>query len=91
NALKDATITSSAGKVTVAAKDEILLTSGGAYIKIKDGNIELGCPKMVWVKCAGFQVMEPSSINPPLPEFPLTVCEDCLKLAAESGSPFALI
>ncbi|SUA48883.1 Uncharacterized protein conserved in bacteria [Neisseria zoodegmatis] len=61
NALKDATITSSAGKVTVAAKDEILLTSGGAYIKIKDGNIELGCPKMVWVKCAGFQVMGPSS------------------------------
>ncbi|OSI15185.1 hypothetical protein BV914_08225 [Neisseria dumasiana] len=65
NALKDATITSSAGKVTVAAKDEILLTSGGAYIKIKDGNIELGCPKMVWVKCAGFQVMGPSSINYP--------------------------
>ncbi|OSI15030.1 type VI secretion system Vgr family protein [Neisseria dumasiana] len=91
NALKDATITSSAGKVTIAAKDEILLTSGGAYIKLKDGNIELGCPKMVWVKCAGFQVMGPSSINPPLPEFPLTVCEDCLKLAAESGSPFALI
>ncbi|KPN73989.1 type VI secretion system Vgr family protein, partial [Neisseria sp. 74A18] len=63
NALKDATITSSAGKVTVAAKDEILLTSGGGYIKIKDGNIELGCPKMVWVKCAGFQVMGPNHIN----------------------------
>ncbi|MDO5070226.1 MAG: hypothetical protein Q4D78_08565, partial [Neisseria zoodegmatis] len=30
-------------------------------IKIKDGNIELGCPKMVWVKCAGFQVMGPNS------------------------------
>ncbi|MDO5069306.1 MAG: DUF2345 domain-containing protein, partial [Neisseria zoodegmatis] len=43
------------------AKDEILLTSGGGYIKIKDGNIELGCPKMVWVKCAGFQVMGPKS------------------------------
>ncbi|OSI07344.1 hypothetical protein BWD10_12075 [Neisseria zoodegmatis] len=63
NALKDATITSSAGKVTVAAKDEILLTSGGAYIKIKDGKIELGCPKMVWVKCAGFQVMGPKEIE----------------------------
>ncbi|WP_143773829.1 DUF2345 domain-containing protein, partial [Neisseria zoodegmatis] len=67
NALKEATITSSAGKVTVAAKDEILLTSGGAYIKIKDGNIELGCPKMVWVKCAGFQVMGSSSLNNLLP------------------------
>ncbi|UOO76982.1 type VI secretion system tip protein VgrG [Neisseria sp. Dent CA1/247] len=72
NALKDATITSSAGKVTVAAKDEILLTSGGAYIKIKDGNIELGCPKMVWVKCAGFQVMGPSSLNVKTPLLPTT-------------------
>ena len=70
NALKDATITSSAGKVTIAAKDEILLTSGGAYIKIKDGNIELGCPKMVWVKCAGFQVMGPSSVSFPLHNIP---------------------
>ena len=63
NALKDVTVTSSAGKVTIAAKDEILLTSGGAYIKIKDGNIELGCPKMVWVRCAGFQVLGPNHIN----------------------------
>ncbi|WP_156300680.1 DUF2345 domain-containing protein, partial [Neisseria sp. 74A18] len=70
NALKDATITSSAGKVIVAAKDEILLTSGGGYIKIKDGNIELGCPKMVWVKCAGFQVMGLSSISNLLPILP---------------------
>ncbi|OSI22003.1 DUF2345 domain-containing protein, partial [Neisseria dumasiana] len=69
NALKDATITSSAGKVTVAAKDEILLTSGGGYIKIKDGNIELGCPKMVWVKCAGFQVMGSSSAQIKFPTF----------------------
>ncbi|OSI14235.1 hypothetical protein BV912_12650 [Neisseria dumasiana] len=69
NALKDATITSSAGKVTIAAKDEILLTSGGAYIKIKDGNIELGCPKMVWVKCAGFQVMGPNQVKQILPFF----------------------
>ncbi|MDO5068650.1 MAG: type VI secretion system Vgr family protein, partial [Neisseria zoodegmatis] len=69
NALKDATITSSAGKVVVAAKDEILLTSGGAYIKIKDGNIELGCPKMVWVKCAGFQVINPHAIANNLPKF----------------------
>ncbi|OSI13820.1 DUF2345 domain-containing protein, partial [Neisseria dumasiana] len=70
NALKDATITSSAGKVIVAAKDEILLTSGGGYIKIKDGNIELGCPKMVWVKCARFQVMGPSSVSFPLHNIP---------------------
>ncbi|OSI09245.1 DUF2345 domain-containing protein, partial [Neisseria zoodegmatis] len=99
NALKDATITSSAGKVTVAAKDEILLTSGGAYIKIKDGNIELGCPKMVWVKCAGFQVMGPATMNYTHPEWPKTIPTRTLALniarsahgkQAFEGMPFKL-
>ena len=31
------------------------------------------------------------SLNIPLPEFPLTVCEECLKRAAENGSPFATL
>ena len=56
NALKDTTMTSSAGKITIAAKDEILLTSGGGYIKIANGEVEIGCPTMVRVKCAGFAV-----------------------------------
>ena len=60
NALKDATITSSAGKITIAAKEEILLTSGGGYIKIKGGEVEIGCPTMVRVKCAGFDVTGPA-------------------------------
>lgn len=35
NAMKDATITNIAGKVTMAAKDEILLTSGGRTSRLK--------------------------------------------------------
>lgn len=42
NARDDLEITSSKGKLTVAAKDELLLTCGGAYIKIKAGKIEVG-------------------------------------------------
>ncbi|UOO75881.1 type VI secretion system tip protein VgrG [Neisseria sp. Dent CA1/247] len=88
NALKDATITSSAGKVTVAAKDEILLTSGGAYIKLKDGNIELGCPKMVWVKCAGFQVMGPSSAGVNMQGIPaVEKYDEQFVLLSPSGKP----
>ena len=56
NALKDATITSSAGKVVIAAKDEILLTSGGAYIKIANGEVELGMPNICRIRCAGLSV-----------------------------------
>ncbi|WP_230371470.1 DUF2345 domain-containing protein [Paludibacterium denitrificans] len=34
---KDVTVTSCKGKVTIAAKEEILLTSGGGYIRLKGG------------------------------------------------------
>ena len=50
NALKDATLTSSAGKITIAAKEEILITCKGAYIKLADGEVEIGSPKVVRVK-----------------------------------------
>ena len=56
NALKDATITSSAGKITIAAKDEILLTSGGAYIKIANGEVELGMPNIARIRAAGVSI-----------------------------------
>lgn len=70
NALKDATITSSAGKVTIAAKDEILLTSGGAYIKIANGKVELGMPNIARIRCAGLSVTGTKSINMQYPFIP---------------------
>ena len=90
NALKDATLTSSAGKITIAAKEEILITCKGAYIKLSNGEVEIGSPKVVRVR-APLVVNEANSLNIPLPEFPLTVCEECLKRAAENGSPFATL
>ncbi|MDU1534817.1 MAG: DUF2345 domain-containing protein, partial [Neisseria sp.] len=50
NALKDAVLTSSAGKITIAAKEEILITCKGAYIKLANGEVEIGSPKLVRVK-----------------------------------------
>ena len=50
NALKDATLTSSAGKITIAAKEEILITCKGAYIKLSNGEVEIGSPKVVGVR-----------------------------------------
>ena len=69
NALKDATITSSAGKVVIAAKDEILLTSGDAYIKIANGEVELGMPNICRIRCAGLSVTGAKSTKFPLPIF----------------------
>ena len=50
NALKDTALTSSAGKVTIAAKEEVLITCKGAYIKLSNGEVEIGSPKVVRVR-----------------------------------------
>ena len=61
NALKDAMLTSSAGKITIAAKEEILITCKGAYIKLSNGEVEIGSPKVVRVR-APLVVTGPNSI-----------------------------
>ena len=50
NALKDAVLTSSSGRVNIAAQEEVLITCKGAYIKFSNGEIEIGSPKLVRVK-----------------------------------------
>ncbi|WP_136068901.1 DUF2345 domain-containing protein, partial [Modicisalibacter radicis] len=51
-ARKNLDVTSSEQKVDLAAAEEILLVSGGAYVRIKGGNIELHAPGKVTVKGA---------------------------------------
>ncbi|HHX2522224.1 TPA: DUF2345 domain-containing protein, partial [Neisseria subflava] len=62
NALKDATLTSSAGKITIAAKEENLITCKGAYIKFSNGEIEFGSPKVLRVR-SPLVVTGPSSLQ----------------------------
>ncbi|MDB5772042.1 MAG: type secretion system tip protein VgrG, partial [Burkholderia sp.] len=47
---KAMTITSSNGNIKVQAKQEILLASGGGYIKLAGSNIDIHCPSAVSVK-----------------------------------------
>ena len=72
NALKDAMLTSSAGKVTIAAKEEILITCKGAYIKLSNGEVEIGSPKVVRVR-APLVVTGPSSMGITHPSWPKTL------------------
>lgn len=63
NAQKDPDIQSSEGKVTISAEQELILTCGGAYIKLSGGNIELGCPGNILLKCTNVQKMGAASLN----------------------------
>ena len=60
---KDITLTACKGKVTMAAKEEILLTSGGGYIRIKGGNIEMHCPNVVSMKAVMHPWTGPTSLS----------------------------
>ncbi|VWD57693.1 type VI secretion system Vgr family protein [Burkholderia contaminans] len=70
--------------IDVAAKQEVLLTSGGAYIRIKGGNIEIHAPGKIDIKGAQHQFSGPTSMPYPLPAMPGGTCKQCV-LNAHSG------
>ena len=70
NAQKDLDIQSSEGKMTISAEQEFILACGGAYIKLSGGNIELGCPGNILLKCTNMQKMGATSLDIPPVEMP---------------------
>ncbi|MGK0544596.1 type VI secretion system Vgr family protein [Halomonas cupida] len=68
---KQLTITSTEDSVHIAAEEEILLTSGGGYIRLKDGDIQIHGPGLVDLKGAQHSFAGPTSLQQllaPLPE-----------------------
>lgn len=53
--------------IAQAVKGEILLTSGGAYIRLKDGNIEIHAPGKIDVKGAQHSFNGPTRIDEKFP------------------------
>jgi type VI secretion system secreted protein VgrG len=62
-------VTASLGHVMVAAEQHVTLTSGGAYIKIANGNIDIHAPGSVSVKGANYALTGPTSMQAELPQF----------------------
>lgn len=69
-AQNDVNITTVDGVVMVTAAKELVLNCNGAYIKLSGGNIEIGCPNNILLKCANGQKMGPENYNSPKPELP---------------------
>ncbi|QND86361.1 Protein VgrG [Chromobacterium vaccinii] len=86
---QDLTITSAKQKIHANAKQEILLSSGGAYVRIKDGKIELHAPGNVSIKAGKHDWSGPDSLSPALPVLPKDVCIPCLLNAMAARSPVA--
>ncbi|NIG19844.1 type VI secretion system tip protein VgrG [Pantoea sp. Al-1710] len=78
-------ITSVESKVTIAAHEELLLSCGGGYIRLKDGNIELGCPGNILLKSSNVQKMGSANINITPPELPTGYSEYFTAIDETSG------
>ncbi|QAU25399.1 type VI secretion system tip protein VgrG [Dyella sp. M7H15-1] len=90
-ALKDLTITSTNGRLVLAASKEVWIGAGGSYIRINGNRIENVSPGDILEKCALWDTVEPASENIPLPQFPRTTCKSCLIDAMRQGAPGVFI
>ncbi|MCT6518982.1 DUF2345 domain-containing protein [Proteus vulgaris] len=73
----------------VAAKDELLLTCGGAFIRLKGGQIEYGSPGNQTVKATNWVVNGPERMDITHPQFPQSIPKESLRfqLTASPISP----
>ncbi|SEF73035.1 type VI secretion system secreted protein VgrG [Marinobacterium lutimaris] len=84
---KDLKATSTEQKIDLAAAKEILLVSGGAYVRIKGGDIQLHAPGRVNIKGASQSFGGPAQMSAALPQMPEAICVECLLKNLSSGSP----
>ncbi|WCM21160.1 type VI secretion system tip protein VgrG [Paraburkholderia bryophila] len=75
-AQKTVKLLSATEKIEAAAKQEILLTSGGAYIRIKDGNIEIHAPGKIDIKGSQHSFTGPADMSYALPSLPLSADDE---------------
>jgi type VI secretion system secreted protein VgrG len=83
------TVSNREGAITVNAKDELILTCCGAYIKLSGGNIEFGAPGNILLKSVNMQKMGPSSINAPVRNLPTGLKGGFNITHQETGEPMA--
>ncbi|MFV4777592.1 type VI secretion system Vgr family protein [Citrobacter portucalensis] len=84
-AKKTLSIASKDEQVIITAATELVLSCGGAYIRLKDGEIEVGVPGNVRVKSIGIQKMAPATLNASI-ELP-DPCATAIDAAGGTQSP----
>jgi type VI secretion system secreted protein VgrG len=86
SALQDITVASGQGSVKVNASKELILSCGGAYIKLSGGNIELGCPGNILLKAANVNQTGSASLDTPPVTFPKGYSEGFITTSSASGA-----
>jgi type VI secretion system secreted protein VgrG len=63
SAQKDLSMVSYEGRTIISAKKEMILTCGGAYIRLADGSIDIAAPDNIFCRCATLQKVGPDSLS----------------------------
>ena len=88
-AKKDVTVTSVEGKVVITGATELVVNCDGAFIKLAGGNMELGAPGNILLKCANIQKIGSADYDAPKPELPQGYSENFVAQDKESGDILA--
>jgi len=72
---KNVSITTSHDHVTISGNQYVTLTSGGAYIKLADGNIDIHCPGVVSIKGGNHSLTGPANMGFAFPDLPKSKLE----------------
>ncbi|AJK47611.1 type VI secretion system Vgr family protein [Burkholderia plantarii] len=88
-AQKTLKIVSATQRIEVAAGQEVLLTSGGAYVRLQGGNIEIHAPGRIDVKGASHAFTGPTRLHTNLGAFKQTAgpYDEALQFKDELGKP----
>ncbi|CAB3741853.1 hypothetical protein LMG22037_06535 [Paraburkholderia phenoliruptrix] len=86
-AQKTVKVLSTTEKIEVAAPNEILLTSGGAYIRIANGNIEIHAPGSIDVKGSQHSFDGPAQRDYPLPPLPTSKYDAAMQYLYHDNEP----
>ncbi|WP_156442974.1 DUF2345 domain-containing protein, partial [Burkholderia sp. MSMB1552] len=85
---KTVRIVSATERIEIAADKEILITSGQAYIRLKDGDIQIHAPGRIDIKGSMHNFSGPASMPYPMPTQPDAVCVPCMMKRAAGRSAF---
>jgi type VI secretion system secreted protein VgrG len=86
-AQKTLRLLSATEKIEAAASQEILLTSGGAYIRIAGGNIEIHAPGNIDIKGSQHSFNGPASTTYPLPALPTSKYDTAMQYLYHDDEP----
>lgn len=86
-AQKSVKVLSATDKIEVAGEKEVLLTSGGAYIRLKGGDIEIHAPGKIEVKGAQHSFSGPTSQAYAMPQFKPSYQAQYILKSRVDGSP----